>query len=225
MSLFDPDPPLSSVRARLDRTLLRARRAVLRRRRLLAAGLVAVAVWAGLSATASPAPQTVPVLVAVRDLPAGTTLATGDVVSVGFRPDTAPSDVVADPAAVAGRLLAAPVTAGEPITAVRLVGADLAAAHPGLQAVPLRLPDPEMVALLEVGDRIDLVATVPEDGTASTIATGVPVLALPAPSPAATTTAAGLPGSLVVVGITREEVVAITSAALARFVTYTWSER
>lgn len=200
-------------------------RAVLRRRRLLAALLTAVAVWAGLVATSSPAPQTTPVLVAARDLPAGTSLSIDDVVSVGFRADTAPSQVIYDAEAVAGRLLAAPVTAGEPITLVRLVGADLADAHPGLRAVPLRLPDPGMVALLEVGDLIDLVAAAPEDGTVSTVAVAVPVLALPAVDPGGSATASGLPGSLVVVGIAPQEMAPVTSAALTSFLTYTWSER
>ena len=165
-----------------------------------------------------------PVLVAARDLPAGTSLTAGDLASVRFRPGSAPSDVVPDADDVAGRLLAAPVTEGEPITSVRLLGADLAAAHPGLRAVPLRLPDPGMVALLEVGDQIDLVATDPEDGQVSTVAAGVPVLALPS-DPGGSVTASGLPGSLVVVGLAPGGIAPVASAVLRTFVTYTWSAR
>ena len=58
-------------------------------------------------------------------------------------------------------MLAGPVRAGEPLTDVRLVGASLAAAYPGAVAVPVRLPDAGMAALLRVGDRIDLVAADP----------------------------------------------------------------
>ncbi len=108
---------------------------------------------------------------------------------------------------------------------MRLVGADLADAQPGRRAVPLRLPDPGMVALLRAGDVIDLVATDPQDGRVTTVAAGVPVLALPPNETGGATTASGLPGSLVVVGLTPAEVAPVASAALASFVTYTWSAR
>jgi Flp pilus assembly protein CpaB len=213
------------TRVRLDRARLRVRRAVLRRRRLLAALLTGVAVAAGLSATSSPTPATRLVLVAARDLPAGAVLAAEDLRQVGFRPGTEPSGALTDAAPLAGRLLAGPVGAGEPVTAVRLVGADLAAAQPGRRAVPVRLPDPGMVALLEVGDRVDLVAADPEDASVTTVARGVPVLALPAVDAGGSATASGLPGGLVVVGLTVAEVAPVTAAALRSFVTYTWSER
>ena len=44
--------------------------------------------------------------------------------------------------------------------------------------MPVRLPDAGMVDLLEVGDRIDLIATDPQGGGASVVASDVPVLAL-----------------------------------------------
>lgn len=196
---------------------------VLRRRRLLAALLATVAVGAGLSVASTPSQETVPVLVAARDLPAGVTLSPDDVVTVGFRPGTSPAAALGDVDTLSGRLLAAPVTSGEPITTVRLVGADLAQAHPGLRVVPLRLPDPGMVGLLEVGDLIDLVAADPEDGQVTTLALAVPVLALPASDSSAT--ASGLPGSLVVVGLRPAEVAPVASAALRSFMTYTWAGR
>ncbi|WP_300399744.1 Flp pilus assembly protein CpaB [Nocardioides sp.] len=216
----------STPRARLDRARWGVRRAVLRRRRLLAALLSAVAVWAGLSAV-SPSPEgTVPVLVAARDLPAGLTISADDLTTVDFRPGSEPSGAVGSEADVAGRLLAAPLGAGEPVTAVRLVGADLAQAHPGRRSVPVRLPDPGMVALLEVGDLVDLVATDPEQGDVTTVAHAVPVLALPQEGEAGSgVTASGLPGRLVIVALSPAEVAPVTAAALSAFVTYTWSER
>ncbi|MAS56800.1 MAG: hypothetical protein CMJ44_19645, partial [Pimelobacter sp.] len=115
---------------------------------------------------------------------------------------------------------------GEPVTAVRLVGADLARAHPGRRAVPVRLPDPGMVTLLEVGDLIDLLATDPEQGNVSTVAHAVPVLALPRDDEAGSgVTASGLSGRLVIVALAPAEVAPVTAAALRAFVTYTWSER
>lgn len=230
MTFTDHDPfgtsARPSARARLDRVRLRVRRAFLRRRRLLAAGFAAVASWAALSSTAAPPEATVTVVVAARDLPAGTRLAAGDLRRVDFRSGTEPSGFLGGPAASIGRLLAAPMSAGEPITQVRLVGTDLAAAQPGLRAVPVRLPDPGMVALLEVGDLIDLVAADPEDGHVTTVAADVLVLALPsADTSGGSATASGLPGSLVVIGLTPGEVAPVASATLGSFVTYTWSGR
>ncbi len=106
---------------------------------------------------------------------------------------------------------------------MRLVGPGLADGHPGRTAVPVRLPDPGMVALLRVGDVVDLVAADPRAGHATTVAAGVPVLALPAADPGET--AAGLPGRLVVVGLDDEEVTRVAASLLASFVTYTWSSR
>ena len=81
--------------------------------------------------------------------------------------------------AAVGRTLAAPLRRGEPVTDVRLVGPELTDGTPGLTAVPVRLPDAAMVALLEVGDLIDLIATDPQGSGATVVAAGVPVLAIP----------------------------------------------
>ncbi len=195
------------------------RRAVLRRRRPLAAGLTAVAVAAGLHAVAAPPAPTVSVLVAARDLPAGQVLDADDLVSVDFAPGSEPDDVVGD---AGGRVLAAPLRRGEPLTDVRLVGPALTEGHPGLVALPVRLPDAAMVGLLEVGDRIDLVATDPQEGGAEVVAADVPVLALPAPS-ADEPGASALPGRLVVVGAEDDDVPALADAAVRSFVTFTWA--
>ena len=86
-----------------------------------------------------------------------------DLATVGFAAGTAPEALADDPV---GRVLAAPLRAGEPVTDVRLVGpADRGPTR--LVAVPVRLPDPGMVALLRVGDRIDLLATDPRGGGAA----------------------------------------------------------
>jgi Flp pilus assembly protein CpaB len=117
---------------------------------------------------------------------------------------------------VVGRTLAAPLRAGEPVTDVRLVGPALTDGYPGLDAVPVRLPDPGMVALLRVGDRVDLVSADPQGGDATVVATGLPVLALPA---APERDAAGLPGRLVVLGAYPAEVTAIAAASARTFLT------
>jgi Flp pilus assembly protein CpaB len=215
---MDSPQTIGSARDRLAGVRRRLRHAVLRRRRLLAALLTAVAVAAGLHSVAAPPPATVRVSVAARDLPAGEILSADDLVRADFAPGSVPDDLAGD---AVGRTLAAPLRRGEPVTAVRLVGPLLTDGTPGLVATPVRLPDSGMVALLEVGDRIDLVAADPQAGDAEVVASDLPVLALPHDDEASA--AAGLPGRLVVVGATPEEVGPIAAAAVRAFVTYTWS--
>ena len=203
---------------RLTRILRRVRRAVLARRRLLAALLTGVAVAAGVQAATAPPPPSVGVLTAARDLPAGAVIGSDDLVTVDFAPGSVPTGATRD---AVGRTLAAPVRRGEPVTDVRLLGPALTAGTPELTAVPVRLPDAGMVELLEVGDRIDLIATDPQGAGASVVATGVPVLALPSGS--AETDASGQPGGLVVVGVASTEVTALADAGVRLFLTYSFS--
>lgn len=191
------------------------RRAVLARRRLLAALLTAAAVAAGLQAAAAPPPAEVAVLVAARDLPSGTVLGADDLRTTGFAPGSVPEGVVDTVDTAAGRTLAAPLRAGEPVTDVRLVGPALTEGYPGLTAVPVRLPDPGVAGLLAVGDLVDLVATDPEGGAASVVADDAPVLALPTDDGAAGAT--GLGGRLVVLGVPPSGVPLVADASARTF--------
>ena len=87
-----------SSREHLGAALRPVRRAVLARRRLLAAVLTAVAVAAGLHAAAAPPAAEVDVAVAARDLPAGTVIEPGDLRTVGFAPGSVPSGTSDDAA-------------------------------------------------------------------------------------------------------------------------------
>ena len=207
--------------SRISRVSQSVRRAVLRRRRLLAAVLTAIAVAAGLHAVAAPPPATVSVLVAARDLPSGAELGAADLVAVEFAPGSAPDDLVDEPV---GRTLAAPLTRGEPVTDVRLIGPQLADGYADLTATPVRLPDAGMVDLLRVGDRIDLVAADPRGTGAETVVIDAPVLAIPSEEEGGPGTA-GLPGRLVVVGVGSDEVDTLAAAAVGSLVTFTWSGR
>lgn len=213
-------PDLAPLRpaGRLARLLRPVRRAVLARRRLLAAVLAAVAVTAGLRASAAPPPPTTSVTVAARDLPAGTVLTSADLASAAFAAGTAPDDLAAP---AVGRTLASPVRRGEPLTDVRLVGPALTEGHPGTVALPVRLPDAGMAGLLRVGDVVDLVAADPQGGDPALVATGVPVLALPAADQGAAT---GLPGRLVVVGVREGDVPRVADAAVRLFLTYSYAD-
>lgn len=195
------------------------RRRVLARRRPLAALCAAVAVAAGVRAATAPLPPEVPVLTAARDLPAGSVLAADDLVEVGYAADTPPSGTLSADA-VLGEVLAAPLRAGEPVTDVRLVGAGLAAGDPGLVAVPVRLPDAATVALLEAGDRVDLVATDPEGRGSHVLLGGASVLAVP-PEPSGSATSQ--PGALVVLGVPPEAVPDVADAGVRYFLSYAFS--
>jgi Flp pilus assembly protein CpaB len=199
---------------RLVAAVRAVRRAVLARRRLLAALLTAVGVAAGMHAATAPPPAAVEVTVAARDLPAGTVLAPADLRRVGFAPGSVPAGASYD---AVGRTLAAPLRAGEPVTDVRVVGPALTEGYPGLTAVPVRLPDAGMAGLLRVGDVVDLVSADPQGGGASVVATGVPVLAVPAS--AAETAPSGLPGRLVVIGASAGDVPRIADASVRTFLT------
>jgi Flp pilus assembly protein CpaB len=207
-----------SARDQLAAVRRTVRRSLLARRRLLAAVLTGVAVAAGLHATAAEPPARVAVTVAARDLPAGTVLSDDDVRRAEFAPSSVPGGVADSPA---GRTLAAPLRAGEPVTDVRLVGPALTDGYPGLVAVPVRLPDAGMAGLLRVGDRVDLVSADPQGGSAEVVADAVPVLALP--DTPAEVGATGLSGRLVVVGAEPGAVAHIADASVRTFLTIAFS--
>jgi hypothetical protein len=126
-----------------------------------------------------------------------------------FPTGTAPQGLEAK---AVGRTLAAPIRRGEPVTDVRLVAPALAAGYPGRVAMPVRIADADMVALLRVGDRVDLVAADPRAGTATYAAVDLPVVALPVPDDHDAGSAA-LTGRLLVVAALPADVDRIASAA------------
>ncbi len=209
-------PLIDDVRRRW-RTL---RRHVLARRRPLAAACAAVAVLVGLRVGAGPPPPTVAVPVAARDLSAGAVVGPADLTTAAFAPGTEPSGLPDDPV---GRVLAAPVGAGEPVTDVRLVGAGLAEAHPDLTVMPVRLPDAGVVSLLRPGDRIDLLAADPGSGEATPVADDVLVLAVPAADDAAAADSSAPPGRLVVLGISPAAAPDVGLAAVTLFLVVAFS--
>lgn len=217
------DGPHAPSRRRWREPLRAVRRAVLARRRVLAALLTAIAVVAGLRAATAPAAPTRPLLVAAHDLPAGTELTAADLVRVEQVPGTQPAGLAPDPV---GRVLAAPLRRGEAVTDVRLVGPALA--PEGLTAVPVRLPDAEMAGLLRVGDRIDLIATDPQGAEPRVVAPGVQVVALPGDGSATdaggqTGSGLGTTGRVVVVAAPDVLVAGLADAAVRTFLTWAWA--
>jgi Flp pilus assembly protein CpaB len=164
-------------------TQRRVRTMVGARRRLIAAALAALAVALLARGVRSERGGGVPVLAAARDLAGGVPLTTRDLRTLVLPSDAVPAGSLRPGAAVAGRVLAAPVRRGEPLTDVRLVGPGLLAGPDrGLVAAPVRIADPGAARLLRPGDRIDLLAA---GGT------GVPPAAA-SPGPASPDASAGL---------------------------------
>ena len=107
----------------------------------------------GLHALRPAPPPAVGVLVAAHDLASGTLLEPDDLVRQLFAAGAVPAGVVSDPV---GRTLAGPLRRGEPVTDVRLVAPGLARGYPGLVALPVRIADPDAVALLRAGDLLSV---------------------------------------------------------------------
>ncbi len=204
-----PDPFRTSFALRRRRL----RRAVLARRRPLAALLAALAVLVGLQAAApSPAP-TRGVLVAARDLAGGTVVGAGDVVPGHLPPENVPAGAVTLAEHVVGRTTTGPVRAGEPITDVRLVSGSLLDGYPGLVAAPVRVGDPGAVGLLGIGDRVDVIAADPQGGSeALVVAHEVPVVALPQAEDTALAS-----GGLVVLAVSEDTARDLAAAAVSSY--------
>jgi Flp pilus assembly protein CpaB len=200
---------------RLTLTLRRAHRAVLARRRSLAALSAAVAVAAGLQAASpAPSPRTL-VLTAAHDIDGGVVVRAADLRRTPYDPDAVPAGVVRRESAAVGRTTTGPVRAGEPVTDVRLVTSSLLDGYPGLVAVPVRIGDPGAVRLLRVGDRVDLLAADPRgEATARVVGRDVPVLAIPREdeqSPGLST------GALVVIGVPTTTSRRVAQAAVSSY--------
>ncbi|WP_083701582.1 Flp pilus assembly protein CpaB [Tersicoccus sp. Bi-70] len=190
----DPLPRATSARAgRLVRSVhtdrsppRRLLRLIRRRRRLLVALLLCGAVGVLVDGLTPAAALTVPVVVAVRDLPAGAVLTGGDVTRADWPPGAVPDGAVAAAEAVTGGRLGAPLRRGSPVTDAALLGPGLlTGAPPGQSAVPLRVSDPTVLRVLRPGDRVDVVladrqdaagAAGPERAAVRTIARSVTVL-------------------------------------------------
>ena len=203
--------------APLTRILRRLRRAVLARRRLLAALLAALAVLSAVRAAAEPAVPTGPVVVAARDLPGGTTVLRSDLRVEQLPVDARPGGSTSEVAPLTGRVLAAPLREGEPVTDVRVVAPGLLDGFPGLVAAPVRVTDPATVALLAPGDRVDVVAASPDSGRAEVVVPDAHVAAVPQPSAQGGSTGGAMDGmtagGLVVLAVTEPQALALAGAA------------
>ena len=190
--------------------LSRLRRTVRSHRRLLAALLTGLAVWAGLTAVRPPGPATVPVLVTARALPGGTVLAAGDLVLRDLPADAVPDEHLDEPGQAVGRPLTVPLPAGSPLVPSSVVPkASLAA--PGLTVLPVTLTA-TAAGLVEVGDRIDLLAA-DSEGVATVLAVRARVVAVLSVSGDSSPLSPARPGNPVVLVELRPETVSKVAAA------------
>jgi pilus assembly protein CpaB len=186
-------------------------------RRLIAALCAGVAVLAAIKAVTPPADRTVLVWAAAHDLSGGSPLTPKDLRPEALPMGSVPAGVLRAGTQVIGRLLAAPVRQGEPLTDVRLLGPALLTAlpDPGLVAVPVRVADGSAAAaLVHPGDIVDVLAVDDTDsgratGRPVTVASAVRVVAVPARGGVA-----GDGGGLVVVAANRAQADALAAASV-----------
>lgn len=164
----------------------------------------------------------VPVLVTAHDLAPGTAVTPADLAVRDWPAALVPAGALRGVPDAAGRVVAGAVRAGEPLTDLRLVGAELTArvAGPDASAVPLRPADPAVAALLAPGTVVDVVALDGRDGPGGDAGSAARVIAgratvltvLPAQtqSPGRSGT-----GPLVLVALPRDDATTVAAASLA----------
>lgn len=184
----------------------RARRFLLRYRRMLSALLAAVAVLVVVQTLAPQTPAQQAVVVATHDLTSGVTLGAADVTVEHMPPVAVPSGAASSVAEVAGRTVAGPMRAGEAVTDRRLLGRALLAGYPPrLVVAAVRIHDADVVGLLQVGDRISIYAA-GRASYADLVVDRVPVVTLPASD------ANSQEGGLVVVAVTPDQAAHLAQA-------------
>ncbi|WP_103355489.1 SAF domain-containing protein [Amycolatopsis sp. CA-128772] len=155
-----------------------------------------------------------PTVLAAHDLPPGTTLRAADVRLADVPDQARPPGVLSSLDAVDGRLLAAAVRAGEPLTDVRLAAIP-APGDPGTATVPVRLADAAVAELLGPGRRVDVVAAPEPGGPAAVLAGGATVVTVGHPE------AATAKGPLVLLRLPEAIATRVAAISLERPVTVT----
>ncbi|HTR68995.1 MAG TPA: Flp pilus assembly protein CpaB [Mycobacteriales bacterium] len=199
---------------------LRAAAGRLRRhRRVAAAALAGLAVLASLHVLRPAPPASSAVWVAARALPGGQPLAPDDLRVEHLPTADVPTAALAASEAVVGRLLASPLTAGEPITAVRLLSpALLAATAAGALAVPVRLADgPAALALVHAGDLVDVIGTPlgvsTEAQTGAVVVRNVLVLTTPSTGSGQEADQPSTDAAVIIVAASRRQAAVLASAS------------
>ncbi|RKQ36878.1 Flp pilus assembly protein CpaB [Kocuria tytonis] len=137
---------------------LRVRTAVRRRHRLVAAALCAVALTLMILRLAPPGDRTAPVVTAVRDVPAGRSLAPGDLTVSRFPVALVPATAYTAPEDLGGQTTTVALTAGQPVTSSAVLGPGVLTGQPsGTTAATVRVSDPAVLRHVRPGDAVDVV--------------------------------------------------------------------
>jgi Flp pilus assembly protein CpaB len=173
------------------------------------------------------------VLVATRDLTAGTVVQAGDVTMSERDSTILAADATTSATAAVGRSLVSSVRAGEVLRSRDVLDSPLLQSlGAGIVAAPVRVADGGATALLRAGDVIDLIAAgTTGDGTsvtATVVASDVRVLVVPIRSGgsggglfASSGDVTGSDGQLVVLGTTKAEALDIARASLRGRLSFT----
>lgn len=206
---------MSSTRVQAFRRELR--RTLRARRRPLAAIFAALAVVAAVQAARPDPPETQAVVTAAVDLRAGDVLEPSDVAVVQVELALVPEGALDASDPPYGRSLAAPVRAGEPLTDVRLVQAELLTGFdPGTVLTTVRVFDPAAATLLEPGDRVDVVGSDPRGGLTAEVVAYDAAVVIPPTADDASTLGDGAP---VVVAVDHSTALALAEAAVRQQLT------
>jgi Flp pilus assembly protein CpaB len=129
-----------------------------------------------------PDPRTTSVVVAARDVPSGERLKPDDLRIERLRPSQVPDGAATSVTALDGEQVTVPLRSGEVVTDARLLSSALVGQYgAGLVATPVRLPDADVVALLETGDLVDVyAATGDATRAADRVVIAAPVVSVPA---------------------------------------------
>lgn len=182
-------------------------------RRVLAGTLALVALV--LAVAPGAAQGGVPVVVTAADVAAGSTLRAADLAVRQWPGELVPAGALREPGAADGRVLVGAARAGEPITDTRLAGPTAALGAPaGTAAVPVRLADAGVAALLVPGSTVDVVTVGASTAEPVVLAAAAAVLAvLPPDSPSS--------GRLVLVGMPADVAARVAAASLTEQVAVT----
>ena len=186
------------------------------RRKLAVLAAMGAAV-AGLSVATPDPPPSVTVVVAAHQLSGGRQLAGTDLDTRSVPQSAVPTDALTEPTALVGRTLVAPLSEGSVLTELSVLGAR-PDTTPGMVIAPLRISDAAVVGLLRVGDRVDVVASDPESGSAArVIADQVRVVTIPkaAEDTSQLSPTSGDPQTLLLVEVSRDQATTLADAAAA----------
>ena len=181
------------------------RRALRWHRRLLAAVLTGLAVYFMLAALTE-RDDTTRVVVAAHTIASGRTVGAHDLTTLDLPRFAVPEGAFTDVEQAIGQAVISQVPARAVLTAAALAGSGELVA-PGRVALPVGLSDSAPLALVQVGDRIDLLGPGPS-GSIEVLVSGTRVIAIP---PADTGLLGG--GSpMILVDVSREEATRLVAA-------------